>query len=267
MIKKFAKLCLRGGLRLYSDGKGELPVMAGPLRGCKILKNYGLQNLSMLFGKYEQQFANSYYVYVKNARVIYDIGANIGYFSLLGAMNNSAKIIAFEPVPAIAKEFHQLMLINGVSNRVELAEYALSDEAGEVLMVTPGSAETNVMDTALRGQKINKDDGIRVPMITLDEFVFEKKHQPPDLIKLDVEGAEVLVLKGGTTTIATFRPVILAEIHGHEPADGVWDYVCEHNYSLRVITAGDESRVENKEQWMSYFRRSRWAIVHVVLTP
>jgi FkbM family methyltransferase len=267
MIKQYLKQALRHAVRLYAKNKVGVPVLSGPLRGCEILKSHGLRQLSMLFGKYEKQFSRCYYKYVKNATVIYDIGANIGYFSLLGAMNKSVRVIAFEPIPSIAEEFEHLMLLNNVSDRVKLSKYALSDKPGEVLMVTPGSAATGLMETVLRGQQVNRSDGLLVPMTTLDQFVFENNQPPPDLIKLDVEGAEILVLKGGSRVISTFKPIILAEIHGAEPAEGVWDYIFEKDYNLRIITGNDEQVMESKEQWMSFFQQSKWTILHVVLAP
>jgi FkbM family methyltransferase len=177
----------------------------------------------MLFGKYETPFSNAFLRRLGTVLVAYDIGANTGYFSLLAASNSKVEVFSFEPMPNLVADLHTLVVMNHLADRVHVNHCALSNTAGTVRMVTPGSDATGLMETALRGQQVDREGGINVAAKTLDGFVFDEHHCPPELIKLDVEGAEAMVLQGARRVLNELKPTILVEVHGEPIAAEIWE--------------------------------------------
>ncbi|MEQ9408096.1 MAG: FkbM family methyltransferase [Fuerstiella sp.] len=267
MIKQAVKFCIRHAIGLTSGP--TVRVVAGPLRGRKLLRQHGLPNLSMLFGTYESRFAQAFGSRLSNHSTIYDIGANTGYFSLFAAHHSPAEalVFSFEPVPEIASDLQAMVAVNGLQRRIRSFELALSDTTGQVRMFTPGSEATGVIETALRGQQHSSDGSINVETTTLDDFVLRQGHPAPELIKLDVEGAEASVLAGARQVLSDVRPTILLEVHGCEPAADVWQVMQPLGYEFRLLTEQGETVIRGQDAWLRHFAGSRWVIQHVVLAP
>jgi len=263
MLKALAKKILRPVFKVVGFGRDFIPIVCGPLHGKKMLKEHGLVNLSMLFGTYESSFSNAFLNESKSSQVIYDVGSNVGYFSLLAALNTKSRIYSFEPIPEIAKQFRTLMELNELNEDVKLTEVALSDEIGKIDMVTPGTQEQGLMVSALRGQKVDIDNSILVNMTTLDHLVFEENYPPPDLIKLDVEGAEALVLEGGERTLKHYKPRLLIEVHGLEPAEKCWSIFERCHADVYRIDQNGETKIQDRTQLMAIFNESKWKVMHV----
>lgn len=144
--------------------------------------------------------------------VVYDVGANVGYFTLLAARFAGAggRVIAFEPVPASAT------IIREAAQRSDLADRV--DVRAEAVARTPGTEELHVVadrswsHLASRGNPGGAVETISVPVTTLDAVVAGGA-PPPDVVKLDVEGSEGDVLRGATQVLAAHRPVVIAELH------------------------------------------------------
>lgn len=266
-MKKLIKRIFVLALSFFYRNDDAILVFSGPLKGYKIPKRMAFRHLRMLFGKYEEGFSNSFFRSVQVSGVIYDIGANTGYFSLLALTNDRSSVVAFEPMSNVAAEFSTLMSVNGVSKKARLIQIALSNKRGEVVMLTPGPHEMGLMETVLRGQAVEKSEGVLVPMSTLDDIVEEKNLPPPALIKLDVEGAEELVLEGSKNLITKYRPIIYVEVHGREPAEGVWRVATELEYKLSLVGSGTDKCVLDRNGWLFLFRENKWAVLHVVLDP
>ena len=266
MIKQLLKSTVRLAIGIASGD--TVRILAGPLKGRRLLRQHRVPKLSMLFGTYESRFAKAFGRRVKDCSIVYDIGANSGYFSLFAAHQNPAtsQIVAFEPVPEIINDLRAMVTANGLSSRIRACQLALSDSVGSVRMFTPGCATTSTIQTALRGQAVADEHSIDVEMSTLDQFVYGDGNPPPQVIKLDVEGAEALVLAGATRVLHEKGPTILAEIHGNQPAADVWDIVAPLDYRIHLLTESGECLIEDRETWMNHFVDSKWTIQHCVLT-
>ncbi|MEO2033968.1 MAG: FkbM family methyltransferase [Planctomycetaceae bacterium] len=267
MMKQFFKSCARIAIGMTSGH--TVRVMAGPLKGRRLLRQHGLPNLSMLFGTYESRFATAYGKRVKDGSIIYDIGANAGYFSLLAAHLHQpgGQVVAFEPVPSIVSDLRAMLIANDLSDRVHACQLALSDTAGRIKMYTPASAETGVICSAVRHSDVDEDSVIDVDVTTLDHFIFSDRNPAPEVIKLDVEGAEASVLSGARRVLKEVRPIVLAEIHGDQPAMDVWDIVVPLGYQVHLLTETGESEISDREVWLRHFSGSKWVIQHCVLIP
>lgn len=141
----------------------------------------------------------------------WDIGANIGYFTLLAAatLQNSGQILAFEPGRVAFQRLQDNVRLNNFNNIIIL-NLAASNSAGEAKLYLA----TEIADTGA-SLYLGGDDRTAfeiIPTIPLDTYLAQEKFPPPDLIKIDVEGAELAVLQGATTILSEFAPLLLLEM-------------------------------------------------------
>jgi FkbM family methyltransferase len=163
--------------------------------------------------------------------VFYDLGANNGYLSLLAAsrVGPTGWVYAFEPPPENARRLQELLTVNGIEN-YQLVSAALSDQSGQADFYLSEN-ENGYVPSLIQGRR-NKT--IRVATLTLTEFCAQQRW--PTLIKMDVEGAEALVLAGAQTVLASQRsPIWLIEIHSDELERQVCAQLRAHNYSLQSL--------------------------------
>jgi FkbM family methyltransferase len=147
--------------------------------------------------------------------VFIDIGANVGFFSLLSSYTFD-NVISFEPTPRTNKSLKDNIKLNKIKN-IQVYDCALSDTKGEMtLYENPYNAGGNSL-TKVAGETIAKsgrDDWGKheVDVKTLDEILDKNNQEAISLIKIDVEGHEAEVLKGSQNTLSKYRPIIFAEI-------------------------------------------------------
>jgi FkbM family methyltransferase len=169
---------------------------------------------------------------VRPGMSVYDIGANIGFFSLLAAKLAGAngRVVAFEADPEIAQRLRENVGRNsGAVIRVEAK--AVWSSAGEVSF-----ARADVLESPDRGlghvteaqHAQDKAATIRIPAVALDEYAAASG--APDFIKCDVEGAETEVFRGAQRLLEEKRPVILCEMHGEENRRAVTEQLTRLGY-------------------------------------
>lgn len=155
---------------------------------------------------------------IKKVDVFFDIGSNIGYYTLMGAnANKNLKIEAFEPSLGVHFYLSENVKINDFSNQVSINYLALSDTTGEIDFheirnkkfptVHNLSGEHNL---GTKNHLISRKTTVKSD--TLDNFVAKKQTQKIDLIKIDTEGSEHLILENSKKTIAKFKPIIICEV-------------------------------------------------------
>jgi FkbM family methyltransferase len=168
--------------------------------------------------EYEPVFYRAFVDRVGQGMVVVDIGAHIGLFTLGAAMRvgQQGRVFAFEPSPDTAKVLVDHVALNRWSDRVEVVRAVVSDADGVVpfyvygLSMAASLSRDNI--EALNPEQIEAATRIDVPTVTLDRFCHEQ-HIKPGLLKIDVEGAELHVLRGAVDLLRTGSPVILCEIH------------------------------------------------------
>jgi FkbM family methyltransferase len=155
----------------------------------------------------QQAFAN----YLKPGDTFYDIGANVGFFTVIGAtlVGDAGKVYAFEPVSENAALVRRNAELNRFHN-VTVFEQAVSSRSGKAELLLAhysGGSTLSIVDTPpdLKGK-------VTVDVVSIDDLITQQNLLPPNMIKIDVEGAELNVLQGMTQTIKAYRPVILYEI-------------------------------------------------------
>ena len=155
---------------------------------------------------------------IKKIDCLYDVGANIGYYSIAAAsVNSGLQVVSFEPASGPFNYLRRNVIINKLSN-VAIEQIALSDKNGYILFSEVVSNKYNFIDNTLSGEgnsggkmKKLKYKEVNVPTITLDLYAQRVKSQPIDLIKMDTEGTEHLILANATTILTDMKPIIICE--------------------------------------------------------
>jgi FkbM family methyltransferase len=173
---------------------------------------------------------------VRPGDIFYDLGANIGLFTLLAAKAAGAtgKVFGFEPDVQIAERLRRNAARNGLSN-ITVVEMGVWSSSGSVNFI---SADSSSPDRGVGRFHLDGAAGIPAPCVSLDDFV--QSATAPRAIKCDVEGAEVEVFRGAENVLRAYRPWILCELHSRAN-DHAWrELVGRFGYSFEVV---DENHV------------------------
>ncbi len=148
---------------------------------------------------------------IKDDDVFYDIGAHMGFYSHL-ALEFSNEIHTFEPQPEI---FSSLKKQFAGENKIKLNNLALSDKAGYIdFFRSPNASVLGTINPEAIGHQNIYWDKIQVHADTIDNYV--SKNKRPAILKIDVEGAEELVIAGGENFFKGYSPIVALEIWHHE---------------------------------------------------
>lgn len=185
-------------------GEGKVyRIRFGPMRGLRWKRNNKLSFWYHL-GLYEPQVSREIAALLPRGGTFWDVGANAGYHTLLAA-RIASQVVAVEPDPDALRALKENLDLNGASNTTIL-NAAVSDEPGTLtLMRNP-----NTLKSAVEGLE-ETGTPHTVESVTLDSLVV--KLGPPDLIKIDIEGAEVRALKGASSLLRDHRPTLLLSLH------------------------------------------------------
>ena len=158
----------------------------------------------------ERRFVENF---LQPGMTVLDIGAHHGFYSLLASAKVGAqgRVIAFEPSPREREKLVCHLVLNGCTN-VQVEPCALDEREGEAELTVVGGGNTGC--NSLRPPLVSEPvEAVPVPVTNLDTYLSRQEMQPVDFIKLDVEGAELGVLKGARALLARRpRPVILCEL-------------------------------------------------------
>lgn len=161
---------------------------------------------------------------LKSGGVFWDVGAHAGFFTLLGArlVTKSGRVHAFEPIPENYLRLKAALKLNGIPN-VTLHEVAISEQAGQLELSTRGSS---LMWSAIR---VTAAEGVAtVRTETLDAF--SDRLGFPDVVKVDVEGAEVSVFQGARRTLLVRKPILVVEFLSDERLKDATDLLAGYRF-------------------------------------
>ncbi len=149
---------------------------------------------------------------------VVDIGANIGYFTVLAGrrVGPSGRVYAFEPVPHVRNLLARSVAENRLEDRTEISSLAIGDKAGHARIVTlplDAGAVNSGGSYLTAGEVPVRHLGIDVTLAPLDSLTFPERVR---VMKVDVEGAEPLVFKGAAAFLRDHRPSILCEVNPHQ---------------------------------------------------
>ena len=188
--------------------------MAGPLKGYLWSTS---ASYDYILGEYENPVTLNFFLsWLKPGSVYYDIGSNIGFHALTAnTIINTGKIYAFEPMPAVRAVFEKHISLNSkliISNNIILSPMAIANEEKEVEFsndIAHRDGNTYIKESYVFSGAKNK---ITVQCQSIDGLI-TLGYEKPDIIKIDVEGAEYDVLAGAKNTLEQYHPNILLATH------------------------------------------------------
>ncbi|MCW5898886.1 MAG: FkbM family methyltransferase [Flavobacteriales bacterium] len=226
-------------------------MVGGPAKGLRMLVNDRAPAFrQMIAGTYDAHIHEALDHAAIRPDMVLDVGAHMGYHVLCFAMRwPEARVVAFEPNPVnVGRLREQLVLNPSIAGRVEVMSMALADVDGRMDM----RASSNIEDQTSSGGYLH---GVRpslpeevytkagfhsfsVPVHRLDTLVEKHAWQGIGLVKIDVEGAEHMVLHGAMETLAHARPVLLIEVHSVACTFRVMELL--HGLRYRVVLLHEE---------------------------
>jgi len=200
--QRFGRL-LRLPLRLIPP-TAVVPVVSGPSRGMRWI--VGSAPHGAWLGTLERDKLARFTARLRPGMTVWDIGANVGLYTLPSAraVGPAGCVVPFEPMPRNVRFLKRHLALNGL-REVAVCEAAVSDAPGTLRMAEGDSPS-----------EFHADPGgaWKIRAITLDEWLAESGARPPDVVKIDVEGSDDAVLRGGAQSLARYRPAIYLALHG-----------------------------------------------------
>lgn len=230
---------LRGLLNAAAaEGLTDIEIAAGPLVGTRMRLDLRTEK-DLWLGTYELELLQAIENLAAAGMVAYDVGANLGYVSLAiaRAVGPSGQVVAFEPLRANFDRLCVHLEMNAEGSRVRPVEAAVGVRTTRSQFLAHASATMGKLEGS-SGRALQYTVASEVEVISLDDWVYQQGELAPGLVKIDVEGGEVQVLKGMERLLGQARPYLLVELHGPEVAGEAQGYLERTGYRLHEILPG-----------------------------
>lgn len=230
---------IRGSINAAVDeGLSVVEVAAGDLKGYKVWLNLKTEK-SRWLGTYEPELQAALRAFLRTDDTVYDVGANIGYITLMMAHNVGVDghVYAMEALPANVERIQKNVALNNLNN-VSVVPAAVIDREGPVTFYVHDSVGMGKAAGSIGRRDEQYKAEITVTGISLDAFVYEQGHPLPDAVKMDIEGGEVLALPGMLRLLREAHPTLFLELHGPESEKVAWETLTHCGYTLRAMQDG-----------------------------
>jgi len=202
-----------------------LPVLGGPLKGLWWSVSTGSRFLRGTYGGDEAiMFASR----IGQGQTVFDVGAHVGYFTVLFSklVGKDGRVYAFEPEPFNIRLIKQHVKKNRIEN-IDLIEAGVAERAGRMHFDNKrGSGRGRIADSG----------GIEIALVGLDELYREGRIPVPDVLKMDVEGAEVDALKGAKNLLGVGKTVCFISTHGPEIHRQAMQLMRDYGYRVEEVS-------------------------------
>lgn len=244
LIRKFANK--------FEDGS-IVTIKSGYAKGM-LWKRYHRYVNGYWAGIYELPVQKRIALELKEGMVFFDIGANAGFFSLVAAklVGERGKVIAFEPLPMNINVIKEQFELNGLTQCICI-ESAIGSHCRRSKLFLPVNekSEGKYSEACLVNGDISELESYEVDVITLDYFT-HKYNIFPDLIKIDVEGAESDVLKGASLLLQSDKaPRIIMELHEGTSND-VQNQLKSYGYRFFTLQGKPIDNISNLRYFLAY---------------
>lgn len=208
-------------------------------------ENETLSNIIRDNGYYSKHDINILSTYLKNGGYFIDVGANIGWYTIIASklIGDNGKVITFEPEPNNCRILNKNIHNNGCDN-ININTLGLGDESGIVpFYLNPENFGDHSISSTTHLRCFNPKDPkeIKVSMIRLDTYLDIDEFKKVGLIKLDVQGSEAKALRGMARLLEKYKPPILMEYSpahlysaGSSPFE-IFAIIDIYNYKINLI--------------------------------
>jgi FkbM family methyltransferase len=240
--------------RAAPEGLNEVTIAAGDAKGLQMLLNLK-EEKDYWLGTYEPELQAAIANLVNPGDIVYDIGANIGFMTLLSARQTGSHghVYAFEALPANVTRLTYNIELNSFMEQVMIIHAAVLDQSGSTdFLIGPSSGMGKVAGSAGRSS-IDYENSIQVDGLSIDDFVRNPEHLTPDIVKIDIEGGEILALPGMRKLLREHPPIMLVELHGPEAACVTWEVLNQFQYRIcRMVPNYPQVNELMDLDWKSY---------------
>ncbi len=209
-------------------------VVAGPSQGLRF--NPGQSDSRFLLGTFEPAMQKTLASCLQPGMVFFDVGANVGFLSILAArlVGGAGQVHCFEPLPANAEQIRHNADLNQFPNVVVHQVALAQTDSTATFRVSERPTFGALSDSPMT---VDKQIGtIDVAVRSLDSMFEQGQLSGPNLIKVDVEGSEIDFLAGAEAVIRRFRPVMAIELHGTN--QGVASWLQRLGYYIDIVGGG-----------------------------
>ena len=214
-------------------------------------------------GNYEPLETKLFLNNVHDRDIVFDIGANIGWYSLSVAKEKKdVSVFSFEPDVEVFQLLKKNVNFNKFNGKIRLNNLAVGEKE-EILLF-----ESEEFDTLSHVTNKKTKNTTEVKCISLDYFVRKEKLSSVDAIKCDIEGAEYFALKGAKDTIKKFKPIVLIEIveswcnrYNYKPIV-IFDFMKDFGYSYYKIKHDGKIEIESGNIFSDVEEASNFLFVH-----
>jgi len=237
VLGKFLRLPLK-----LIPSEAKVPILQGRSRGMKWI--VGSSSHGCWLGSYEYDKRHAFENVVKEGDVVFDIGAHVGFYTLLASalVGPRGKVFAFEPVPRNLFYLREHLRMNHITN-VTVIEAAVSSSSGQTFF-----------DEGLTDQmgRISTQGRLQVNTVCLEDLVSRGELPCPDHMKIDVEGGEMSVFLGARSVLAKAHPTVFLATHGRAQHQQCCEFLRSLQYQLQAIGARS---VESCTEILAYRER------------
>jgi FkbM family methyltransferase len=204
-------------------------IRSGPLAGKRwLIATSG----KFIAGTYEPEKTAAITRLVSAGNVAYDIGAHVGYYSVLMAdlTGDSGAVYAFEPRPINHAFLNRHIRLNHCGN-IRTYRMAIGKPQGQT---SPGTARLETRTGSGTGY-LSETGKLLVAVTSIDEFIAARHCRPPGLLKIDVEGGELDVLHGASHTLDKYHPRLIVATHTYPLDAACRDFLLTRGYSAEIL--------------------------------
>jgi FkbM family methyltransferase len=215
---------LRLPLRLVPS-EMEVRVLQGTLRGKRWIA--GASDHGCWLGSYEHEKQRRFAGMIVPGSTVFDVGAHVGYYTLIAAerAGPSGRVVAFEPLPRNLRYLHQHVRMNAYRN-ISIVDAAVAECSGQAMFAEALSPSMG---------HLAPSGSVPVRQVSLDHEIAAGALPAPDVVKIDIEGAEALALRGARHTLASRHPTIFLATHGADVHHECLTFLRSLGYSLSSL--------------------------------
>lgn len=221
MLRGWIKKLVRLPLACVPKGT-VVPVLSGPLRGARWTVGRGTHGYWL--GLYEADKQRVFQKVCQPGECVYDIGANLGYYTLLASrlVGPGGRVIAFEPFSKNITQIERHLALNRSQN-VTVVPAAVCDVDGTARFQAGPASEMG---------HLSNEGGLTVRTVALDAGIARGDWPVPNVMKIDVEGAESSVLAGAARLLTMHHPTIILACHGSAQFRDCSELLVDAGYQL-----------------------------------
>lgn len=214
-------------------------VVSGPSAGARWV--VGAAPHGAWLGTLERSKLQHFVAHVRPGQTVWDIGANVGLYSVASsrAVGATGSVVAFEPMPPNLVFLNRHKQLNRLDN-LQIVTKAVFDHDGTVQMAS-GDSRSEF--------HISREGTTEVETIRLDVWSRKTRGRAPDIVKIDVEGAEDGVLAGGHEVLSQYRPLIYLALHGDEPRRRCAERLGGWGYKLTALDGAEDP--STSDEWFA----------------